>query len=228
MAKASQNTQNDTALEAKRKELIGKILELREAERKLLVGQEAIINKIKLTEKDVQKSLSDKTKQLKKIVELVNAENTAIKEQITNYADAERSIANLNDIQGELKHTLKDAVGYGTDFAQSIGQASAQNREAFKNAGIAAATAITSVAELADLTNKDTAAIAQKNQEIGNSLADLKSQLALTEARGKDQSKIDAAMIKNLLTQISLIKEAQEEAGKFANVSKEEKEILEE
>ena len=228
MAKASQNTQTDTGLETKRKELIGKILELREAERKLLVGQEAIINKIKVTEKEVQKSLSDKTKQLKKIVELVNAENTAIKEQITNYAEAERSIANLNDIQGELKHVLKDAVGYGTDFAQSIGQASAQNREAFKNAGIAAASAITSVAELAELNSKDTAAIAQKNQEIGNSLADLKSQLALTEARGKFQSNIDKSMIANLLTQISLIKEAQEEAGKFANVSKEEKEILEE
>lgn len=228
MAKAAQNTQADTGLETKRKELISKILELREAERKLLVGQEAIINKIKVSEKDVQKSLNEKTKQLKKIVELVNAENTAVKEQITNYADAERSIANLNDIQGELKHTLKDAVGYGTDFAQSIGQASAQNREAFKNAGIAAASAITSVAELAELNNKDTAAIAQKNQEIGNSLADLKSQLALTEARGKFQSNIDKSMIANLLTQISLIKEAQEEAGKFANVSKEEKEILEE
>jgi hypothetical protein len=228
MAKASQNTQTDTGLETKRKELIGKILELREAERKLLVGQEAIINKIKVTEKEVQKSLSDKTKQLKKIVELVNAENTAIKEQITNYAEAERSIANLNDIQGELKHVLKDAVGYGTDFAQSIGQASAQNKEAFKNAGIAAASAITSVAELAELNNKDTAAIAQKNQEIGNSLDDLKSQLSLTEARGKFQSSIDKSMIANLLTQINLIKEAQEQAGKFANVSKEEKEILEE
>ena len=228
MAKASQNTQNDTALEAKRKKLIGKILELREAERKLLVGQDAIIDKIKVSEKEVQKSLKDKTKQLKKIVELVNAENTAVKEQITNYAEAERSISNLNDIQSELKHTLKDAVGYGTDFSQSIGQASNKNKEAFKNAGIAAATAITSVAELADLTNKDTAAIAEKNQEINNSLADLKSQLALTEARGKEQNEIDAALVKNLLTQISLIKEAQEEASKFANVSKEEKEIYHE
>jgi hypothetical protein len=46
MAKASQNTQVDTGLESKRKELISNILELREAERKLLVGQVAIINKI--------------------------------------------------------------------------------------------------------------------------------------------------------------------------------------
>jgi hypothetical protein len=228
MAKASQNTQADTALESKRKELIGNILELREAERKLLVGQEAIINKIKVSEKDVQKSLNEKTKQLKKIVELVNAENTAVKEQITNYADAERSIANLNDIQHDLKHTLKDAVGYGTDFAQSIGQASAKNKEAFKNAGIAASSAITSVAELADLTSKDTAAIAEKNQAINNSIADLKAQLSLTEARGKIQSNVDRELIKNLLTQISLITESQEEASKFANVSKEEKEILQE
>ena len=72
-------------------------------------------------------------KKLKKIVELVNAENTAVKEQITNYADAERSIANLNDIQHDLKHTLKDAVGYGTAFAQNIGQAATKNKEAFKN-----------------------------------------------------------------------------------------------
>jgi hypothetical protein len=228
MAKASQNTQADTALESKRKELIGNILELREAERKLLVGQEAIINKIKVSEKDVQKSLNEKTKQLKKIVELVNAENTAVKEQITNYADAERSIANLNDVQHDLKHTLKDAVGYGTDFAQSIGQASAKNKEAFKNAGIAASSAITSVAELADLTSKDTAAIAEKNQAINNSIADLKAQLSLTEARGKIQSNVDRELIKNLLTQISLITESQEEASKFANVSKEEKEILQE
>ena len=71
MAKASQNTQADTALESKRKELIGNILELREAERKLLVGQVAIINKIKVSEKDVQKSLNEKTKQLKKIVEFL-------------------------------------------------------------------------------------------------------------------------------------------------------------
>ncbi len=228
MAKASQNTQADTALESKRKELISNILELREAERKLLVGQEAIINKIKVSEKDVQKSLNEKTKQLKKIVELVNAENTAVKEQITNYADAERSIANLNDVQHDLKHTLKDAVGYGTDFAQSIGQASAKNKEAFKNAGIAASSAITSVAELADLTSKDTAAIAEKNQAINNSIADLKAQLSLTEARGKIQSNVDRELIKNLLTQISLITESQEEASKFANVSKEEKEILQE
>jgi len=228
MAKASQNTQADTGLETKRKELISSILELREAERKLLVGQVAIINKIKVSEKDVQKSLNEKTKQLKKIVELVNAENTAVKEQITNYADAERSIANMNDIQHDLKDTLKDAVGYGTDFAQSIGQASAKNKEAFKSAGIAASSAITSVAELADLSNKDKAAIAEKNQAINNSLADLKAQLALTEAKGKIQSNVDRELIKNLLTQISLIQESQEEAGKFANVSKEEKEILQE
>ena len=228
MAKASQNTQADTALESKRKELIGNILELREAERKLLVGQVAIINKIKVSEKDVQKSLNEKTKQLKKIVELVNAENIAVKEQITNYADAERSIANLNDIQHDLKDTLKVAVGYGTDFAQSIGQASAKNKEAFKNAGIAASSAITSVAELADLTNKDKAAIAEKNQVINNSLADLKAQLALTEAKGKIQSNVDRELIKNLLTQISLIQESQEEAGKFANLSKETKELYHE
>ena len=228
MAKASQNTQVDTGLESKRKELISNILELREAERKLLVGQVAIINKIKVSEKDVQKSLNEKTKQLKKIVELVNAENTAVKEQITNYADAERSIANLNDIQHDLKDTLKDAVGYGTDFAQSIGQASAKNKEAFKNAGIAASSAITSVAELADLTNKDKAAIAEKNQVINNSLADLKAQLALTEAKGKIQSNIDKSLISNLLKQIELIKESQEEAGKFANLSKETKELYHE
>lgn len=228
MAKASQNTQVDTGLESKRKELIGNILELREAERKLLVGQVAIINKIKVSEKDVQKSLNEKTKQLKKIVELVNAENTAVKEQITNYADAERSIANLNDIQHDLKDTLKDAVGYGTDFAQSIGQASAKNKEAFKNAGIAASSAITSVAELADLTNKDKAAIAEKNQVINNSLADLKAQLTLTEAKGKIQSNIDKSLISNLLKQIELIKESQEEAGKFANLSKETKELYHE
>ena len=178
MAKASQNTQIDTGLESKRKELISDILELREAEKKLLVGQEAIIKNIVVDEKAVQKKLNEKTKQLKKIVELVNAENIAVKEQITNYADAERSIANLNDIQHDLKDTLKVAVGYGTDFAQSIGQASAKNKEAFKNAGIAASSAITSVAELADLTNKDKAAIAEKNQVINNSLADLKAQLA--------------------------------------------------
>lgn len=228
MAKASQNTQVDTGLESKRKELISDILELREAEKKLLVGQEAIIKNIVVDEKAVQKKLNEKTKQLKKIVELVNAENTAIKEQITNYADAERSIANLNDIQHDLKDTLKDAVGYGTDFAQSIGQASAKNKEAFKNAGIAASSAITSVAELAELTNKDKAAIAEKNQVINNSLADLKSQLALTEAKGEEQSAIDKLLIKNLLTQISLIKESQKEAGKFANLSKETKELYHE
>ena len=228
MAKASQNTQVDTGLESKRKELISDILELREAEKKLLVGQEAIIKNIVVDEKAVQKKLNEKTKQLKKIVELVNAENTAIKEQITNYADAERSIANLNDIQHDLKDTLKDAVGYGTDFAQSIGQASAKNKEAFKNAGIAASNAITSVAELAELTNKDKAAIAEKNQVINNSLADLKSQLALTEAKGEEQSEIDKLLIKNLLTQISLINESQKEAGKFANLSKETKELYHE
>ena len=228
MAKASQNTQVDTGLESKRKELISDILELREAEKKLLVGQEAIIKNIVVDEKAVQKKLNEKTKQLKKIVELVNAENTAIKEQITNYADAERSIANLNDIQHDLKDTLKDAVGYGTDFAQSIGQASAKNKEAFKNAGIAASSAITSVAELAELTNKDKAAIAEKNQVINNSLADLKSQLALTEAKGEEQSEIDKLLIKNLLTQISLINESQKEAGKFANLSKETKELYHE
>jgi len=226
MAKASQNKQADTALESARKKLIGEILELREAERKLLVGQQAIINKIKVSEKDVQKSLNEKAKKLKKIVELVNAENTAVKEQITNYADAERSIANLNDIQHDLKHTLKDAVGYGTEFAQNIGQAATKNKEAFKNAGLAASNAIVSVAELADLTSKDTAAIAEKNQAINNSIADLKSQLALTEAKGNAQNKIDKSLIKNLLIQIGLIKESQEEAAKFANVSKEEKDIL--
>lgn len=229
MAKANQNnTQADTALENKRKELISNILELREAERKLLVGQEAIINKIKVTEKDVQKSLTEKTKQLKKIVQLVNEENASIKEQISNYAEAERSISNLNSIQGELKHTLRDAVGYGTEFASSIGQASAKNKEAFKNAGTAAASAVNSVAELADLNKEDTAAIAEKNQQINNSIADLKAQLSLTEARGKFQSNIDKSLIQNLLTQIELIKEAQEEAGKFANISKEEKDLYHE
>jgi len=228
MAKASQNKQADTALESARKKLIGEILELREAERKLLVGQNATIKNISVNETAVQKSLIEKAKKLKKIVELVNAENTAVKEQITNYADAERSIANLNDIQHDLKHTLKDAVGYGTAFAQNIGQAATKNKEAFKNAGLAASNAIVSVAELADLTSKDTAAIAEKNQAINNSIADLKSQLAVIEATGKEGGKIDKALIKNLLTQISLIQESQEEAGKFANVSKEEKEILQE
>ena len=57
MAKASQNKQADTALESARKKLIGEILELREAERKLLVGQNATIKNISVNETAVQKSL---------------------------------------------------------------------------------------------------------------------------------------------------------------------------
>ena len=230
MAKATPNTNNsaDTGLESKRKELVNDILKLREAERKLLAGQTAEINKQVVTEAEVRKNLTAKTKQLKKIVELVGEENKAIQTQIDNYKDAETSISSMSKMQEGLKHHLKIAVGYGADFATSIGQASAKNKEAFKNAGTAASNALTAVSELAGYNKEDTAAIAAKNQEINNAVAELKAQLSLTEAKGKFQSTADKALIANLLMQISLIEEGQKEASEFANINKETKELYEE
>jgi hypothetical protein len=224
MAKANSNNNQDsqtTALEQKRKELIADILKLRDEERS------ALAKGIELSKKEKQ-GLNSKTKQLKKIVELVNEENKAIQSQVDNYKDAESSISSMSKVQEGLKEHLKVAVGYGADFATSIGQASNKNKEAFKNAGTAAANALTAVSELAGYNREDTAAIAAKNQEINNAVAELKSQLSLTEAKGESAESADEALIANLLMQISLIEKGQQEASKFANISKETKELYEE
>lgn len=224
MAKATPNSTNtdplnqNTKLEQKRKELVSEIIELREKERQKLEQGKTLV-------KSQVQTLTSKTKQLKKIVELINEENTSIQTQIDNYKNAETSISSLSNLQEELKHKLKETAKIGIDYSQSLGQVQNQNKEAFKTASTEAGNALDSIAELAALNKEDTVAIAAKNNEINNSIASIKSQMAILEGAGDTLNDVELAILNSLITQVSMLQEGQKEASKFANISKETKEL---
>jgi hypothetical protein len=215
---------NDTSLEQARKTLVQQILELREKERQSLEKGQKIT-------KEAINELSTKVKLLNKIVGLVNEENNALKELKGNYASAEEGINSMTSMQEKLKHELKESVKVNLDWADSIGSASKRHKEGFQQASTAAAGTIQSIAELAGLNKEDTAAIAEKSQEIDNQLNALASQIAIAEGLYKSRARtsaVDRTMIGTLWQQYDSLKGLKEEAGKFANISKETKELHEE
>jgi hypothetical protein len=161
------NNPNDTGLEKARKALVAEVLELREKERKTLEEGNAIA-------KADASLLASKVKQLKKVVELVNAENTALKELKQNYEAAEETINSMSELQEKLKHHLKSSVKFGVNLADSIGLASNNQKDGFEEASKSYATTLQSIAELAGLNKEDSAAIATKSQEIDNQIEDYK------------------------------------------------------
>jgi hypothetical protein len=215
---------NDTSLEQARKTLVREILELREKERQTLEKGQKI-------SKEAVNDLSAKVKLLSKIVGLVNEENNALKELKGNYASAEEGINSMTSMQEKLKHELKESVKTNLEWADSIGDASKRHKDGFQQASTAAAATIQSIAELAGLNKEDTAAIAEKSQEIDNQLDALYSQITIAEGLYKSRAKtsaVDRAMIGTLWSQLDTLKGLKEEAGKYANISKETKELYEE
>ena len=215
---------NDTSLEQARKTLVQQILELREKERQSIEKGQKI-------SKEQVNELSSKVKLLGKIVALVNEENTALKELKGNYANAEEGINSMTSMQEKLKHELKESVKTNLEWADSIGDASKRHKDGFQQASTAAAATIQSIAELAGLNKEDTAAIAEKSQEIDNQLDTLASQITIAEGLYKSRAKtsaVDRAMIGTLYQQLDSLRGLKEEAGKYANISKETKELYEE
>ena len=215
---------NDTSLEQARKTLVQQILELREKERQSIEKGQKI-------SKEQVNELSSKVKLLGKIVALVNEENTALKELKGNYANAEEGINSMTSMQEKLKHELKESVKTNLEWADSISDASKRHKDGFQQASTAAAATIQSIAELAGLNKEDTAAIAEKSQEIDNQLDTLASQITIAEGLYKSRAKtsaVDRAMIGTLYQQLDSLRGLKEEAGKYANISKETKELYEE
>ena len=160
----------------------------------------------------------DKVKQLKKVVELVSAENSELKELKSNYETAEATINSMSEMQEKLKHHLKGSVKFGVDLADSIGLASNNQKAGFDEASKSYATALQSIAELAGLNKEDSAAIATKSQEIDNQIAAMKSQLAISEGLFDEKSNsadVDRAIISSMYQQIDALSTMKEEAGKF-------------
>jgi len=222
------NNANNTALEEKRKELVKQIFEYRTKERNALSGVNDENGKAIEFGKADATLLANKVKQLKKIVQLVNAENDALKQLKQNYQTAEDSINSMSSMQEEFKHHLKDSVKFGIDMSDSIGVATTNQKEGFKDASTAAASAIQSIAELSTLNKEDIAAIATKNQEIDNQIGLLASQITIAEGlydATSETAKIDEELITSLYGQVTALNTLKEEAAKYANISKETKEL---
>jgi hypothetical protein len=218
------NNPNDTSLEKARKTLVAEILQLREKERQTLEkGQQ-------ITKEEVN-NLSAKVKLLGKIVGLVNSENEGLKEIKQNYTNAEAGINSMTSMQEKLKEELKETLKVNLEWSDSIGNSSSKQKDGFEKAATAAAGAIQSISELAGLNKEDVAAIAEKNQEIDNQLAAMASQITIAEGLLDNRtktSKIDKAIIAALYQQMEGLSSMKEEAGKYANISKETKELYEE
>ena len=218
------NNPNDTSLEKARKTLVAEILQLREKERQTLEKGHQI------TKEEVN-NLSAKVKLLGKIVGLVNSENEGLKEIKQNYTNAEAGINSMTSMQEKLKDELKETLKVNLEWSDSIGNSSSKQKDGFEKAATAAAGAIQSISELAGLNKEDVAAIAEKNQEIDNQLAAMASQITIAEGLLDNRtktSKVDKAIIAALYQQMEGLSSMKEEAGKYANISKETKELYEE
>jgi len=176
--------------------------------------------------------LKENLSNIKKYNDLIKETNSELKNNISYYETAESSISGMSSLMGGLKNNLSSISKAGLSFANSLQNAGSYNKEIYTQASEAAAGALEAVASLSQLNAEDTAQIAAKKAEYQSYFNDLSSQIRDLEEQQQDgrtkQGRALKAQIAALKSIGSEIQSNFADASKFANVSKDTKEIYEE
>lgn len=185
----------------------------------------------KTVEGAIWQDLNKKKKELKQIVDLIKEQNDEIKNQIANYRTAGDSIGSMSELQEHLKHTLTKAASAGVDFSKgikSIPEKAKESKEFFKGAGENVASLLTLTSEVAQLNKEDIVALKEKSNEYESIMANLNGQITQLLTGVVNRTPEERKLLTTLLSQRKTLQESWTEANKFANMSKETKELYEE
>jgi hypothetical protein len=177
---------------------------------------------------ELNKQLEKAQKNLVKIDKFLDGNNVKIKEGIDLYKDTESSISSMSNMMGGFKDQMKTATKFGIEFSKSISEASSTNKAVFEDSNRLLSEMSSITAELSQLNKEDTIEIASKSQELESLYAKLSNSIEAMEAQGENLSDIDKQILAALKEQYAEILNLGVGASKFANVSKEAKEIYEE
>jgi hypothetical protein len=177
---------------------------------------------------ELNKQLEKQQKQLVKIDKFLDGNNVKIKEGIDLYKDTESSISSMSNMMGGFKTQMQSATKFGIEFSKSIASSSSTNKAVFEDSNRLLSEMSSITAELSQLNKEDAIEIASKSQELESLYAKLSNSISAMEADFANLSDIDKQILKELKEQYAEILNLGVGASKFANVSKEAKEIYEE
>jgi hypothetical protein len=151
-----------------------------------------------------------------------------LKLQIGYYSTAESSISSLNSAMGSMNDDLKKATQLGLDFTKSIENSVGEQRESFKQANEAGASAISSIGSLAQLNKEDAAQREEYIKDFQNQQSIVLNQIAAIKKAKADGNIIDEDALNILEKQAIYMEDAFKKASKFSNMQKDVKELYEE
>jgi len=151
-----------------------------------------------------------------------------LKLQIGYYSTAESSISSLNSAMGSMNDDLKKATQLGLDFTKSIENSVGEQRESFKQANEAGASAISSIGSLAQLNKEDAAQREEYIKDFQNQQSIVLDQIDAIKKAKADGNIIDEDALNILEKQAIYMEDAFKKASKFANMQKDVKELYEE
>lgn len=211
---------------------------LLEAAKNRLAVVNAIAEKEKQIAKDYEKTgeynsklnteLEKQQRQLKKIDKFLNGNNQKIKDGIDLYKESASSISSMSSMMGGLKDELQKTTKFGIDFSKSIANSNGANKAAFEDSNRLLADITSLTAELAQLNKEDSVEIASKANEIDSLYSKLNGNVLELTRKGKRMNQNDQELLELLLERFNMTGNLIGQASKFANVSKDTKEIYEE
>lgn len=172
--------------------------------------------------------LEKQQRQLVKIDKFLNGNNQKIKDGIDLYKESEQSISSLSSMVGGLKDELKKTNQFGIQFSKSIAETAGKNKATFEDSNklLSEITSLTS--ELAQLNKEDAVEIAAKSNELDSLYSKLNGNILALERKGRRMTENDQELLRILRERFDVTTSLIVEASKFANVSKDTKEIYEE
>lgn len=173
------------------------------------------------------KQLEKTQKNLVKIDKFLDGNNVKIKEGIDLYKDTESSISSMSNMMGGFKNQIKATTEFGVEFSKSIANSSSTNKAVFEDSNRLLSEMSSITAELSQLNKEDTIEIASKSQELQSLYAKLSNSISSMDADFANLSDSDKQILKELKEQYGQMLALGVGASKFANVSKEVKEVYE-
>ena len=177
---------------------------------------------------ELNKQLEKSQKNLTKIDKLLDKGKTALKEQVDLYSEVESSLGNLSSLQDGLKKSLQSSTNYGIQFSKSLGNIKTGNLAGFKEINKLLSESALQTSELAQLNKEDAVAVASKNAEIAGINEKLLATITALTSKRILLNKTEKQILDNAIAQYDTMQNAFAEASKFAEVSKDTKEIYEE
>ena len=172
--------------------------------------------------------LDAQQKKLSNIDKFLNNGKNELKKQVDLYSDLENSLGNMSSLQAGLKETLKDTTKYGIEFSKSLGNIKSINLAGFNEVNKLLSESAVSISELSQLNKEDVIESVSKNAEIAGINEKLLATITGLASKRILLNKTEKEILDKSIAQYNALQNSFVEASKFANVSKDTKDIYEE